>query len=1106
MSNPDLSGQYWQDQDDAGYGSGWRTGAGLPGREQTPWDDDAGLWRDDRSAGRQEPGSRQQASRYRHGASAGRGSRHEPLDDDRAPGRASGRYAGGARRAAGAGRGDWAARLSQSAGDLRNRLGMGSRAAGRADYGPGDYGTGEYGRADYGPGDYGTGEYGPGDNGTGRAGGRTALRDPADGFRAEPDLAGAGQRSQITGRSFGRGGRDGSGGGDGFGGGGRGGGSRGPDPRNRLERFADWLLYGRWWRHWTWKKALAVCGAAVAAMIALPVLAFLILYATTPLPTAENALLRGATSTVYFSNRTLLGTFTNGGFSHQILTTQQIPKIMDEAIVAAEDRHFYTEGGISFTGTIRAALNDLFGSGNLQGASTITEQFAKNYYQSLSNIAASQSITYKIDEVIAAMKIARTKSKSWVLTQYLNTAPFGPTTYGVGAGALQYFNINLTKPGANLSVARAAMLAAMPNSPSGQSPYPSSGLAFENLVYRWQYVLHYMVIDGAITQAQANSLCVNCALPQAEKVFTRAVQPVPPGSTNGWNGYDGYLMEMVQQELHGTYHLTASQIDTGGYRIITTFKPSMVNALARAVNTEKRRMRAAGVPLPKYDFIGATLIDPQTGAIDAIYGGPGYGASNCNGVCDLDMAESPHPVGSSFKPYVLATAVNEGMNVSTSVLNGYSPLWIPPQTEPMKLSQRNQPANTFGWWESNTELPGGGPISVPDAAAVSSDPAFGDLVHRVGVYNVINMAQAFGVGSTPLTYQTPVLTANGTEKYVNNDLVAMQDTFGPNGSDAGAVNITYGQSPVTAVEQASMMATLADDGVFHTPHVIARLTRGSTTIPLRVTIRRVLSPAAAADEDYALSFDNQPTYPGATAWPNAAWNRPVIGKTGTLGIGNTVQDAWFIGAIPQYSLAVGLFTNSSSENLNNLASTLGMGGAFGGAWPAATWDQFMTTEFGSLPVQHFATPNYVGFTKWVQVAAQTPHKQACQQGPGPFGHKCKNCPPGHSHQCGNPQPSPSCQGSGFGQCTGSPSPTPTCPGSGGPSCGSPSPSPTPSASCTSAPPGPPCGQGATTASYLFGPATARSSPGRAAAPAPSMVLTAAEAADIRVAAVLGLVT
>ena len=169
-----------------------------------------------------------------------------------------------------------------------------------------------------------------------------------------------------------------------------------------------------------------------------------------------------------------MGTFdhtVNGQIiDRQLLTPARYRRVMTQAMTAAEDRHFYTEGGVSLTGLMRAAYQDVFGNGNLQGGSTITMQYAKNYY---SGVNSGRNMSTKLKEIFIAMKLGHDRSKQWVMTNYLNTVPFGATIYGLGAAAEGYFDINLTQPGKTLTISQAAMLAAMPNNPA----VFSSGLA-----------------------------------------------------------------------------------------------------------------------------------------------------------------------------------------------------------------------------------------------------------------------------------------------------------------------------------------------------------------------------------------------------------------------------------------------------------------------------------------------------------------------------------------------------------------------------------------------------------------------------------------------------
>jgi membrane peptidoglycan carboxypeptidase len=1184
-----LSGPYWQDQNSAGYDAGWRTGRDVPQRGQSAWDDDGGFWRGDRSSSRAERDGRQhrhQASQYRDSQPPSRGSRRAAAASGAAAGGSdapwrnvlagrsrresqfdedwgSGRSASRARRSADSDRGDWTGRLSQTADDLRNKLGL--RSAGRAGSSArgsrsslGDRGLGRgAGRAARGGDYYGPGDYGDGDNDSRLTGRRTAVRGPAGDFWDEPDRTSRGLRSRIAERQFTHGGGSGRGrGGNGRGGWGGGNGGGGG--------FKNWLLYGRWWRHWTWKKALAVVGGGIAACFLLGIATFFILYEMTPIPTAKQLTANWQSSSVYFANGKQMGTFngTQGGLTidRMLLTSAQIPPVMTEAMTAAEDRHFYTEGGVSVTGLMRAAYQDIFGNGNLQGGSTITMQYAKNYY---TGVNSGQNLSTKLKEIFIAMKLGHAKSKQWVMTNYLNTVPFGATIDGLGAAAESYFNINLTQRGATLSLAQAALLAAMPNDPAVFSSALLSGdpksYGYQLLQHRFSYVLSGLVTQGKISAAQAAA--------------TKFPKLNPPPAGNGETGVTGYLMNMVEQQLEapyadGGYNLSQHAIDTGGYKIRTTFSMAKVLALARSVKAEKAQMKLAaaqggGVSFRNYDRIGAVLENSKTGAIVAIYGGPGYltNTKRCLAAnCYINMAESAQQVGSSFKPYVLSAAVKAGMSVFTSKLNGYSPIWIPLSSvgttpKELALSPTSQPpgpncsaqtqnkvcysSNGASYFLFNESSENTGPLKVNVAAAISSDPAFEDLAHRDGIQSVIDMAKLFGVGqnafvepcgaSTNASSSTDPMAATIT---ACNDLTGpgfkvgnswypghgLENNFSPDSKDPGGIAagtrgspaIALGENPLTPIEQASTFATLADGGVYHTPTVIRSVQQNGTTLASHLTSQRVLSQPAAADIEYALSFDNN--YPQGTAEVNVPFRRgDVIAKTGTLGTGANASQAWFIGATPdQYAMSVALFTNDpGKQNLDNLPSVGGTPGSQGGGWPASVWNNFMQAEFSNAPTVLLPQQVPGGFVPWIQVHAKKakPKKQICQQGGGNQGG-------GGKKWCGNPNPNPSCNGNGNGNgngnnCSASPSPTSSCPGFPvlGGQCGSPSPSvtpsgspsPTPSTTCTTAPPGK-C-HAAHTASYVRSSAGAGSSPGSAA----SFVLLAAENAATRLAALLGLV-
>ena len=941
MSNPDSPGPYWPEP--AGVG---RRGAPGGHRREDPYG------RGDHN-GHPAGGNGRPAGDGSYGngypAAGGRpADQPGPSYNGRRPPRASGPGPGlndGSRVPSAPGgpgpRGTRGARGTRADAELRARLGLRS-TPGPAFAGPG--GTGGYDGANgHGPGGGFDDVRGYGPPAPGRGGTATRTRGP--------------RRAGV---------------------GGPGGGSGGSRPRRK----------GDWWRHWTWKKALAVAAGLAAGFMLLFVAAIVYAYQKTPIPTDISEAALQQSSTVYFSNgKTVVGTFTADGIDRQMLTGDQIPEVMKNAIVAAEDRHFYSEGGVSITGIMRAAYEDVKGGSNLQGGSTLTEEFAKNYY---ATIGTSRTFSTKIKEIFVSIKLSHEKSKDWIMTQYLNTVPFGNNAYGVAAAAQLYFGV----PAMNLTVSQAAMLAAMVNEPGFFSPDPSAGAGYTALVARWHYVLTNMVRDGALTQQQADAQKFPAVLAGNQLA-------------QGWTGYKGYIMAAVQSELQNTYGYTMRDIDTDGLKIVTTFNLRMMNELYQAVNQNLAQMRADGAPLPNYAHVGAVLEKPGTGEILAMYGGPSYSAKRCGKpvFCQLNMAmDNREQVGSSFKPYVLSTAVSQGMDVQNSILNGIEPMCVPPDSTPVFRSAfSTATTNCPTGFEVNIPGENSGPLSVQKAAAISSDPAFEDLVHRVGTQKTVDMAKSFGVNVAD----------------------------GPQGSGlqrkVGEVGMALGIASLTVEEQATTFATLANNGVYVTPHVIAQITQNGNAIRLKITHRQVLTPAQAADVDFALSAD---TSPGGTAFPNAVLNpsRPTIGKTGTT---DDEQSAFFLGAIPQYSLAIGMFTNEQNgqpggQSLAGLPSVNGQPSGNGGNWPATIWQTFMNNkEFSTLPVLQLPTPDFTGFSMWNQVPPQPkkpkPKPNQCTTGHRHFG----LCPPNG----GGPPLPPGPPGVQGGQ---GPAPNPTAPfGAGG---------------------------------------------------------------------------
>jgi membrane peptidoglycan carboxypeptidase len=863
--------------------------------------------------------------------------------------------------------------------------GAGPGAGGPGGSGPGYGGPGpEYGSPGYGPAGRGPGGSGPGGpGGPGRPGGPGGPGRP---------------------------------GGPGPGGPGRPGG-----PRAKRK--------GDWWRHWTWKKALAVSGAAFGIFIFALVGVVYYLYSSTQVPTALASSVNDQTSTVYYSDgKTVLGTFTDEDRTN--LTYSQIPAKLQDAVLAAEDRGFWTEGAISPTGILRAAYDDLTSSGgNLSGGSTITQEFVRQYYSS-KDIGTQQTASRKIKEIFVAMKLSKSENKQWILQHYLNAIYLGENSYGVAAAAQTYFG----EPVSALTPSQDAVLAAIIQQPTN---YPLPQYRTQ-LIARWHYVLQGMVTMGTLTPAQAAAAKFPAL--QTDKANFSPQYGITASKTDPWASYD---MTVVERELttsvsEGGDGYALQDLETGGYKIVSTFNKSDEAELNSAVVQNEEEMAADGGKLPSYARVGAELEDPQNGDILAIYGGPGMDVpkAQCDASdCQLDTAVyAREQVGSSFKPYVLSEAVLQGMNVKTSTLNGNSPLYVPPDTtlaDRMHLSTTNKAqalTNSFPF--NNDDDESLGPLTVQNAFAQSSNTAFTDLAHRVSTESIINLAGEMGV-----------------------NLKAYPDGSGLQGFE-GDVGMALGTAALTINEQDTMLATIDDDGTYHQAHAIVSVTSPTTgtVTPGKYDIHAVMTAAQDSQVQYAMSTVVQTGT--AAGMIDQSGTRPVIAKTGTTTSNRT---AFFIGAIPQYALSVGIFTKDQGdylnpptdttpnpETLNNLGNN--EQGGFGGYWPAKIWNTFADKEFANLPVEQFLPAEFSGQT-WDQVP-KAPAKKKAKPKPTPT-QTCKGAScPGHGKKgptqppTASASPTTACVFPGPGcQPTSSP-PTPTTTPSTGPATATPTASPT----------------------------------------------------------------
>ena len=424
-------------------------------------------------------------------------------------------------------------------------------------------------------------------------------------------------------------------------------------------------------------------------------------YTTTTRPDA-NAEFKTATTFVYYDD----GKSELGNFAIQNrtpLTFDKIPEPMKQAAVAAENRTFWTDKGISIRGMIRAAWKIARGQ-DLQGGSTITQQYIKILY-----LDSDRTLTRKFRELFLAYKINKETGKEEILAGYLNTIYYGHGAYGVQAASKEYFDIDAKK----LTVPQAAFLATVVNNPSMYDPSDDDDRG--RILSRYRYVLHSMVEMRNITPAQ-------------EAEFAQKLPKFPKTPANQrYGGPKGFLMKMVEREL-GAAGFDSSQISGGGLKIITTFDEDAQDAAVEAAQKfTKQSARAAGRKASKLHAALAS-VDVNSGEVIALYGGPDFVKNSRN------WATTPRPTASTFKTYALAAGLSDGYSL-LSKFNGNT--FIPPgESRPVR--------NEFSYQY-------GSKVDLIKATSNSINTAFVDLASQMdnGPSKIVKMAKAVGAPKGP---------------------------------------------------------------------------------------------------------------------------------------------------------------------------------------------------------------------------------------------------------------------------------------------------------------------------------------------------------------------
>ncbi|WP_099252302.1 transglycosylase domain-containing protein, partial [Mycobacterium sp. shizuoka-1] len=380
--------------------------------------------------------------------------------------------------------------------------------------------------------------------------------------------------------------------------------------------------------NWKWvRRSLYLC---VVLLVVLPIVTFGMAYLIVKVP-QPNDLRTNQVSTILASDGSELAKIVPPEGNRVDVNIDQVPVQVRNAVMAAEDRDFYTNPGFSFSGFARAIKNNLVG-GDLQGGSTITQQYVKNALVGDARSGVG-GLVRKAKELVISTKMSREWSKDEVLQAYLNIIYFGRGAYGISAASKAYFD----KPVEQLTVAEGALLAALIQRPSTLDP----AIDPDGAASRWNWVLDGMVSMGALSKEE-----------RAQQVFPPTVPPEEARSANVTTGPNGLIERQVTKELLDLFNIDEQTLNTQGLQITTTIDPqaqqAAENAVSKYLDGQMPDMRSAVVS-----------IDPRTGGVKAYYGG-----SDAQG---FDFAQAGLPTGSSFKVFALVAALEQGMGLGYQV-------------------------------------------------------------------------------------------------------------------------------------------------------------------------------------------------------------------------------------------------------------------------------------------------------------------------------------------------------------------------------------------------------------------------------------------------------
>jgi penicillin-binding protein 1A len=570
-----------------------------------------------------------------------------------------------------------------------------------------------------------------------------------------------------------------------------------------------------------------------------------------------------------------------------------------DATVAIEDRRFYFHHGVDVQAILRAAVVNAEAGTVVEGGSTITQQLVKNLY-----VGDAESFRRKIDEASLAWQLEDRLTKDQILTRYLNTVYFGEGAYGIQAASQTYFGVDADR----LTLGQSSMLAGLITAPNHFDPY----VRMRSAHGRRNVVLRLMLRQQMISRDEYRAA-------RHEPIEVRRGSPI--------DRYPfPYFVDYFKQWFLGnpafgrTRDARARLLFTGGLRITTSLDPD----LQRYAQTAVRSVLA----YPNDPSGAMTVLDPRTGYVRAMVGGDDTDYWNDESAGRVNLATGKggtgRQSGSSFKPFALVAALENGISPST--------VFSAPATIQIPLD------NGEVWSVTNAGGGGYGSMSLESATIDSVNTVYAQLIEQLGAETVVETATRMGLRCCPRVSEprTPLLPY---------------------------LSAVLGTNEVNTLEMSSAYGTLATGGQHVNPIPVVSVTdaKGETLWEANPKPRQVVDPQVASVADQILQ--KVVLYGTGTG---ANIGRPQIGKTGTA---DTYTNAWFVGSLPQLTAAVWVGFPRGAIPMEPPTTRITV---FGGTWPAQIWRLFMLKASADLPIRSFPTPE-VGYVTVAVDATQNPY-------------------------------------------------------------------------------------------------------------------------------------